>query len=134
MLRAKCPYRCPEYSEYSERKREGPTGERLAFKVSWSLGKLMLHQLSYSRSGLNALDDTRPPSQRTGRDVFLETGQPVRLNLLSKSSHLGSDLKLSNTGVLQKIRYGLFSLSAFFSHSKASPSPSSRSPLSTQEM
>jgi hypothetical protein len=52
---ARCPHRCPEYSElseyseYSERENEGPTGERRAFKVSLSLGKLMLYQLSYSR-------------------------------------------------------------------------------------
>ena len=41
-----------EYSEYSERKKEGPTRfQKLrAFNVSLSLGKLMLYQLSYSRS------------------------------------------------------------------------------------
>ena len=32
----------------SERKTEGPTGKCRAFNVSFSLGKLMLHQLSYS--------------------------------------------------------------------------------------
>jgi hypothetical protein len=34
----------------SERKKEGPTRKCRAFNVSLSLGKLMLYQLSYSRS------------------------------------------------------------------------------------
>jgi hypothetical protein len=50
-----CPNRCPDYSEYSdsseysERKKEGPTVKCRTFNVSLSLGKLMLYQLSYSR-------------------------------------------------------------------------------------
>ena len=68
-LRAKCTNRCPEYSEfseysdYSEREKEGPTGKCRAFKVSLSLGKLMLYQASAPSSFDEKCRRTKPKRQ-----------------------------------------------------------------------